>query len=455
MGKEWDSGKSFVERKAAKPNTFDHVGGNHNPANSKDQQRTRHREGIAYQEFMHDSFTEALRVAKPGAHLLAFGGTRTFHRLAVAIEDAGWEIRDTVMWVYGSGLAKALTCAELAYVFVLKVGMLYHVSITKLEMGMANRQPNTTCDLCGKRSTDARICSSRTRESFALRLAGTRFTRRLARGSNPKLAGENNPAWSGELYRAGERVSDDTESEPSASATEWVCSGAHSGSREDTWPIVDGGGGGPSHQPGSGGQQAGEPEGLRESSGALDGRALHGRGQCPRCGKLLKEYEGFGTSLKPAFEPIIVARKPLDGTVAGNVLKHGCGALNVDGCRITADGGRPLREIDPKQTNNNAYAGRMDGSLQGGSKAVGETTLGRFPANLIHDGSPEVVALFPQTESGTLNQGSITSENRIYGKRGGYDNPTLYQGNQGSAAASSTAPKPTSPTATPTTRTRP
>ncbi len=116
------------------------------------------------------------------------------------------------------------------------------------------------------------------------------------------------------------------------------------------------------------------------------------------------------------------------------MLKHGCGALNVDGCRITADGGRPLREIDPKQTNNNAYAGRMDGSLQGGSKAVGETTLGRFPANLIHDGSPEVVALFPQTESGTLNQGSITSENRIYGKRGGYDNPTLYQGNQGSAA---------------------
>ena len=52
-------------------------------------------------------WAEVLRVAKPGAHLLAFGGTRTWHRLAVALEDAGWEVRDTVMWLYGSGFPKS------------------------------------------------------------------------------------------------------------------------------------------------------------------------------------------------------------------------------------------------------------------------------------------------------------------------------------------------------------
>jgi len=160
---------------------------------------------------------EALRIAKPGCHLLAFGGTRTFHRLAVAIEDAGWDIRDTLMWVYGSGF--------------------------------------------------------------------------------------------------------------------------------------------------------------------------------PKSHNLKGEWQGYGTALKPAWEPIIMARKPLKGTVAENVLKHGTGAINIDGCRVIVGEGRE------QQQGRDGALGPVPicGPRNGGK--VYPVTLGRFPANLIHDGSDEVVSGFPNDTS--------------------------------------------------------
>jgi site-specific DNA-methyltransferase (adenine-specific) len=181
---------------------------------------------------------EALRVAKPGAHLLAFGGTRTFHRLTVAIEDAGWEVRDCVMWLYGSGfpkshdVSKAIDRAAGAEREVVGVN------------AYASRRPNN----------------------------GTGET-----GYGESLGG------------------------PSTTII--------------TAPATD------------------------------DARA----------------WQGWGTALKPAWEPVIVARKPLSGTVADNVLRYGTGALNIDGCR------------------------------------VGDTASGRWPANVMHDGSAEVVAGFPVT----------------------------------------------------------
>jgi site-specific DNA-methyltransferase (adenine-specific) len=161
-----------------------------------------------------DFWIEALRVAKPGAHLLAFGGTRTFHRLVVAIEDAGWEIRDCLMWVYGSGFPKSLNIGG-----------------------------------------------------------------------------------------------------------------------------------------------------------------------------------GWGTALKPAYEPIIMARKPLTSTVAANVLKHGTGAINVDGCRIaTTDGDDTARvwRDTPSAGKGSSHIGQAVhhvGSTSGGNP------LGRWPANVLHDGSDEVTGL--------------------------------------------------------------
>lgn len=156
------------------------------------------------------------------------------------------------------------------------------------------------------------------------------------------------------------------------------------------------------------------------------------------CTDAAREWAGWGTALKPAWEPIIVARKPLVGTVARNVQEHGTGGLNIDGCRVPCDEpevdrdgepsadsdygdagvtdftakpgkrrGRPLRVIDPKPEANGAvYAGRREAGhgFDGGSKAAGETTLGRWPANVVHDGSPEVLAGFPESQSAGGNR---------------------------------------------------
>lgn len=152
-----------------------------------------------------------------------------------------------------------------------------------------------------------------------------------------------------------------------------------------------------------------------------------------------REWQGWGTALKPAWEPIILARKPLEGTVAANVLKHGTGALNIDGCRVDAGEGRPLRVIDPKPEANGAvYAGRREAGhgFDGGSKAAGETTLGRWPANLIHDGSDEVLAAFPQAPGQQRAVGPQHGANPSINTYGDYGPREQFnpRGDKGSAA---------------------
>jgi site-specific DNA-methyltransferase (adenine-specific) len=106
------------------------------------------------------------------------------------------------------------------------------------------------------------------------------------------------------------------------------------------------------------------------------------------------EWEGWGTALKPALEPITMARKPFKGTVANNVLKNGVGGINIDGCRVES-GERDARE------NNTSWGISRVGKENDirGNKAIGQTTQGRFPANFIHDGSDEVKDLFPYSKS--------------------------------------------------------
>lgn len=171
-----------------------------------------------------DFWREALRVAKPGAYLLAFGGTRTFHRLVVAIEDAGWEVRDQIAWLYGSGFPK-------------------------------------------------------------------------------------------------------------------------------------------SHN--------------------LDG-----------------VWDGWGTALKPAMEPICVARKPLVGTVAKNVETFGTGALNIDGCRVGFVSEEDERESKAKNQHGDFGSGPMSNRVFGKFKEPRDNYAppGRWPANVCHDGSDEVLAGFPDSD---------------------------------------------------------
>ena len=240
--------------------------------------------GVAYDVTV---WRECLRVLKHGGHLLAFGGSRTYHRLAVAIEDAGFQIRDQIMWVYGSGFPKSL-------------------NISKSIEGL------------------------------------------LTTGSANKTAFKN---------LAGEQVD-----------------------RGD-WGIAK--------------QQF--THGQRDTN--YDETA-----SATRLGKLepttdeAKEWNGWGTALKPAHEPIVMARKPLDGTVANNVLTHGVGGINIDGCRVVY----PEGEVDFDRVQRQQATGEQGviTNAFGASALVGTEIKtykegGRFPANFIHDGSDEVTELFP------------------------------------------------------------
>ena len=225
-------------------------------------------------------WSAALRVAKPGAHLLAFGGTRTFHRLAVAIEDAGWEIRDTVMWVYGSGFPKSHDVGK---------------GIDK--------------------------AAGAQREAVTTRKAA-------------------------DLFEAEREVASQS---------------AHKSG------IANG------------------TKGHRTVGGTI---AQHVDITAP-APEAARQWDGWGTALKPAWEPIIVARKPLEGTVAANVLAHGTGALNIDGCRVGTSEDFARRG---ERERTRGYVGiKSDQTIP----ALPASPLGRWPANLIHDGSDEVLAAFP------------------------------------------------------------
>jgi DNA modification methylase len=210
--------------------------------------------GIAYSV---ELWQECLRVLKPGGHLLAFGGSRTWHRLAVAIEDAGFEMRDSIAWLYGSGFPKSMDISK---------------AIDK------------------------------------------------AAGAEREVVGYRNPDGSGVAGKA-----------------EKDSSGSH------IW------------------------SGELKSNQAITEKA--------------KKWAGWGTALKPAFEPVVVARKPLIGTVAANVLVWGVGGLNIDGSRIgRADGD------NSSAGNRTATFGTQDTQSGGdGSGGWEQNSGGRWPANIILD----------------------------------------------------------------------
>jgi site-specific DNA-methyltransferase (adenine-specific) len=146
-----------------------------------------------------------------------------------------------------------------------------------------------------------------------------------------------------------------------------------------------------------------------------------------------RQWRGWGTALKPALEPITMARKPLAGTVAGNVLEHGTGAMNIDGCRVAHQ--EDCRMMAPSQANidnpseKHRQAGRREAVLE-------LKPEGRWPANLIHDGSEEVVALFPDKAGASAPvrgaEASAASVGNVTGERARV--PGAFHGDAGSAA---------------------
>jgi len=207
---------------------------------------------------------ECLRVLKPGGHLLAFAGTRTQHRMAVRIEDAGFEIRDMIAWVYGSGFPKSLDVSK----------AIDKAAGAEREVIGDKMRPDGKTVLSARSAID--------------------------------------PAGEG-----------------------WDRPWRHDPART-------------------------------EAQGKLTAPATDAA----------RQWEGWGTALKPALEPITVARKPMVGTVAANVLEHGTGALNIDGCRIPGES-----TVRVNAAEMGYHGGNLASEYQTGSDA------GRWPANLIHDGT--------------------------------------------------------------------
>jgi DNA modification methylase len=232
--------------------------------------------------FKPETWQAIWRVLKPGGYLIAFSGTRTYHRMVCAIEDAGFDIRDTIGWVYGSGFPKSHDVSK---------GIDREAGVERKVVGI-------------KRG-----------------VGGENLNRLSRPGAGDAIDGRSLGAY------------------------------------------------------GQGAKQIGIDVPITEP--ATDAA---------------QEWEGWGTALKPAMELIVLARKPLsEKTVAANVLKWGTGGLNIDGCRIATDqiltgGAGKLWSHYRDGTEDRATPRTNDGN-------------GRWPANFIHDGSEEVLAVFPDSNS--------------------------------------------------------
>lgn len=227
--------------------------------------------GIAYNVAL---WVECLRVLKPGGHLIAFGGSRTYHRLACAVEDAGFEIRDQLMWVYGSGFPKSLDVSK-----------------------AIDKQAGAEREVIGSWKPTG--------------------TARLVGGKNKDGVFQD--------YATATSLKE---------------------SVDITAPATDD----------------------------------------------AKTWQGWGTALKPSHEPMVLARKPLgEKTVAENVLRWGTGALNIDGTRIAT--------TDRFGGGSKATSGFVNGYEHDGWTPGNEQ--GRWPANFMHDGSKEVLELFPESKPAT------------------------------------------------------
>ena len=286
----------------------------------------------AFQAWTEDWASQALRVLKPGAHLLSFCGTRTYHRMASGIEDAGFEVRDQMAWMYGSGFPKGLDVGKM---------------IGKVERGV----PQGTAD----------------------------------------PDGPNHGKWA--ERKAIKHVG---------------------------------------------------PSGIFKREHDVNGFNKKGLSkEDPRLAKMSElalSYLDWNTALKPAWEPVCLARKPLEGTVVDNVLKYGTGAMNIGACRVehvtVGDGNLALNPHLRK-----GISGGNGGSIirkEDSRRVVIPDAAGRWPANVVHDGSPEVMAAFNafgHKKSGTgavrrseTHSFSIGKESRAVGTE------MISYGDKGSAA---------------------
>jgi site-specific DNA-methyltransferase (adenine-specific) len=306
--------------------------------------------------FTVELWAEALRVLKPGGHLLAFSGSRTYHRMACAIEDAGFEVRDRMLNLCGPET---------------KYGALWD-SLNDEQRGALAELLN---DQLGLGSEAAWTYGSGFPKSMNVSKAIDK-----AAGAEREVLSEG---------KAVKRMIPGADQNETGS---WIKDNGREYVPTVTVPATD----------------------------------------------AARQWDGWGTALKPAHEPICVARKPLIGTVAANVLAHGTGALNIDGCRVahvTVGDGNLALNPHLRSHINGGNGGNII-AHEPERRVVTPDLAGRWPANLIHDGSAEVVALFPANAGASApvrgtEPSSVTDA--IYGKFAGRV-PGQFYDDSGSAA---------------------
>jgi DNA modification methylase len=320
--------------------------------------------GFEQQQWHETWAREAFRVLKPGGHLLAFGGTRTFHRMTVAIEDAGFEIRDCLSWLYGSGFPKSLDVSK---------------AIDK------------------RRNDDIRPVCRFLRSAIDQHATWTVKSIAEHFGFHARMVEH----WAAR----------DTDSQPSVPTwDQWLQLKALLGFGDEmdaeVWRLN-----GRKGQPGEAWHER-EVTGVHETLSPSDVWRINGqfggesvdqsqreRRDIPATPEA-EQWAGWGTALKPAWEPVIVARKPLVGTVAANVLAHGTGALNIDACRL--EGAPPSVPQPALKSPTGLVYGFQTGHGRNGEMSHAE---GRWPANVALD---EAAARLLDEMSGERKSGKAT-----------------------------------------------
>ena len=351
-----------------------------------------------------------LRVLKPGGHLLAFGGTRTWHRLAVAVEDAGFEIRDSIFWHYGSGFPKSHNVSKSLGDKVCQCEAIPYSHDGNVH-GMRDSVQSSTQSPCEGEEPDMLTSMQRSGEGSRVgdarpqgaegENAGKLCGVSHARGEEPSMEGWRDvPEGRGELRRAALCAM------PGTVADDGPCGRVHHGT-----PPCDGGmdgstvapvGSGEPHQPRPEGQSARESRAVPVERGS---QAWRGWPVCGGCSKP-RVPAGLGTALKPATEPVVVARKPLSGTVAANVLAHGTGALNIGACRIATDEPTKITQrTAPRYSGTTMNNGKVGGER---STIASAAPAGRWPANVVLD----------DTTAGILDQQSGIATSKAGGSSG-------------------------------------
>jgi len=294
-----------------------------------------------------DFWVEALRVLKPGGHLIAFGGTRTYHRLAVAIEDAGFEVRDCLMWLYGSGFPKSLDVSK------------------AMDKQKDNREEIARV-VHWLENARIKACVSRAEVEthFGTVNIGQGFFT-VTEGSKPRV-----PTWNQWLeLKKLLSLNDEMDKEV------WRLNGLKGKPSENfkRREVIG-------HH-----DEKSTPGGFGENRFSFTTKAI----TAPNT-ELAKEWQGWGTALKPAYEPAILARKPLRGTVSDNVAQWGTGGLNIDGCRVGD-------EVLSEQKAGQAKIGTFERH-----NMITPQRVGRWPANVILD---EEAAAALDEQSGVTKSG--------------------------------------------------